>query len=290
GDNIPDFQDLDSDGDGLWDLIESGALRLLDANNDGRIDILVDIDRDGIADSVDGKVAGGTAGKVTRLLDADNDGVPDYLDSDSDNDGFPDNVENGDFNNDGIPDNQQDKGKLETAVKGSGSITLALICLLMGSLLWRRLTQRADFQLHHIASVAVAVVCLSIVQPASARQQADCGRDAYQFSSCWYVGVGAGLAQLEPEGQVNGWSTEDSDSAGYQIHLGQQISPRWFWELRYTDAGEASLGNVNPVLNQAVKDAAVSYEIPSLMVGYVVWSNPRGWNAYVKAGVSDIRT
>src|SRR5690606_5906767 len=81
GDNVPDFQDLDSDGDGLWDLIESGALRSLDANNDGRIDIFVDIDRDGIADSVDGKVAGGTAGKVVRLLDTDNDGIPDYLDT-----------------------------------------------------------------------------------------------------------------------------------------------------------------------------------------------------------------
>jgi hypothetical protein len=290
-DGVPNFQDLDSDGDGIWDLIEAGISALLDANKDGRIDMFVDIDRDGIADSVDGRIAGGTAGQVVRLLDSDNDGIPDYLDTDSDNDGFTDGQENGDFNNDGIPDNQQNNGKLETAVKGSGSITMYLICLLLGGLVWRRLAERKGFRLHHLASAAVAVVCFSVVQSASAQQQTDCSASSsYQFSSCWYAGVGAGLSQLEPEGQVNGWSTEDSDSAGYQIHLGQQISPRWFWELRYTDAGEASLGNVNPVLNQAVKDAAVSYEIPSLMVGYVVWSNPRGWNAYVKAGVSDIRT
>src|SRR5690606_35612042 len=103
---------------GIWDLIEAGVSRLLDANNDGRIDVLIDLDRDGIADSVDAVVANGKAGTPPSIRDTDKDGIPDYLDTDSDNDGFPDELESGDFNNDGIPDNEQNDGGLKTAVKG----------------------------------------------------------------------------------------------------------------------------------------------------------------------------
>src|SRR5690606_40301424 len=66
------------------------------------------------------------------------------------------------------------------------------------------------------------------------------------------------------------------------------ITPKWFWELRYTDAGEAELGNVNPALDEAISDAAISYKIPSIMAGYVVWSG--AVDVYVKAGMSFIET
>jgi len=54
GDGIPDFQDLDSDNDGLSDVTEAGG---------------TDADGDGIADSL---VSG------TALPDADGDGIPDF--------------------------------------------------------------------------------------------------------------------------------------------------------------------------------------------------------------------
>jgi hypothetical protein len=51
GDGIPDSKDLDSDGDGCFDVIESNGI---DANNDGKLD--------GIGVDIDGKVAGGING------------------------------------------------------------------------------------------------------------------------------------------------------------------------------------------------------------------------------------
>merc|ERR1711974_577379 len=74
---------LDSDGDGLFDLWEARG-RALDANNDGQIDVIVDVDQDGVADAVDPS-QGGTP---LTLLDTDNDGDLDPWDSDDDGDGI----------------------------------------------------------------------------------------------------------------------------------------------------------------------------------------------------------
>jgi hypothetical protein len=118
GDGNPDFQDLDSDNDGINDVIEGNHP---DTNNDGLVDNpLVDTDNDGIADSVDGTDNGfGSAGGAPDAPDFDGDGSPDYNDLDSDNDGLNDVVEAGlpdpdgnglvtnpltDTDNDGIPD------------------------------------------------------------------------------------------------------------------------------------------------------------------------------------------
>ncbi len=93
GDGIIDAHDLDSDNDGIPDIIErSGELTTLsgiDANNDGLDDIFTSI-----------------AGPI----DSDNDGVLDFYDLDSDNDGIYDLIETGqlgtlsDTNLDGIED------------------------------------------------------------------------------------------------------------------------------------------------------------------------------------------
>ncbi|MEQ8719872.1 MAG: hypothetical protein RID81_01275 [Sandaracinaceae bacterium] len=70
GDGVEDWQDPDSDGDGLLDIFEAG---------DARLD--------------------------TPPIDSDLDGAPDYRDTDSDNNGYSDGVEGiGDFDLDGIPD------------------------------------------------------------------------------------------------------------------------------------------------------------------------------------------
>jgi hypothetical protein len=132
GDGIPDFRDLDSDNDGIYDSIEAGVL---DENQDGfadngtQVTQLRDTDGDGIPDYLDLDSNGdgvldiiGTDysdldlnkdGRIDDITDVDNDGVPDVIDSnighfggsllDSDGDGIPDSRDLDD-DNDGIPD------------------------------------------------------------------------------------------------------------------------------------------------------------------------------------------
>jgi len=73
GDGTPDYQDLDADGDGEFDLIEAGGS---DTDNDGRVDGFTDLDGDGFDDVV--------ALAVLSLSDSDGDGIPDYLDNSGD--------------------------------------------------------------------------------------------------------------------------------------------------------------------------------------------------------------
>ncbi|MBP6023728.1 T9SS type A sorting domain-containing protein [Ferruginibacter sp.] len=77
----PNAYDMDSDGDGIVDVIEAG---------------LTDADLDGIADGVIGTNGWSTtvsALPALNLRNTDAFGNPDYLDIDSDDDGIPDNIE-----------------------------------------------------------------------------------------------------------------------------------------------------------------------------------------------------
>ncbi|MCL7765393.1 hypothetical protein MPF19_18385, partial [Polaribacter sp. Z014] len=104
GDGISDAQDLDSDNDGIPDVVEAGGI---DANGDGRIHATTDNDNDGFADSVDGDVNGTTDDTKALIItgeDGNNDGIPDsYPNGDTDGDGFLDSKDL-DADNDGIPD------------------------------------------------------------------------------------------------------------------------------------------------------------------------------------------
>ncbi|UZO79408.1 gliding motility-associated C-terminal domain-containing protein [Aquimarina sp. ERC-38] len=83
GDGIADSFDLDSDNDGIPDVIEAGGT---DADRDGRAD-----DADG--DPTNNNGIPDTAGTGITVRDSDTDGIPDHLDIDADNDGIPDNIE-----------------------------------------------------------------------------------------------------------------------------------------------------------------------------------------------------
>ncbi|MCB0647883.1 MAG: hypothetical protein KDC49_14540, partial [Saprospiraceae bacterium] len=111
GDNLPDVRDLDSDNDGITDVVENG---LPDPDNDGIIgsSIPVDTDGDGIADVVDQQAGFGDSGNTNFEADFDNDGVPNANDIDSDGDGLTDVVESGgtDANNDGVADGGDSDG------------------------------------------------------------------------------------------------------------------------------------------------------------------------------------
>ena len=94
GVGAPDFQDLDSDEDGVNDLIESGNSSLIDANNDGKVDG-TDPDNDGILGTADGSSTYGDANDPT-LLNTDGDALPNYQDPDDDGDNI--NTEDEDTN------------------------------------------------------------------------------------------------------------------------------------------------------------------------------------------------
>jgi len=122
-DALPDYLDTDSDGDGIDDSVEAGAITTaaMYSNPDGSVDDPqsgepantdstddvnyrdLDSDNDGIADSIEGSG------------DSDGDGTPDYIDTDSDNDGIADAFE-------GVKDSDNDDtpNYLDTDSDGDG--------------------------------------------------------------------------------------------------------------------------------------------------------------------------
>ncbi|MEQ8550141.1 MAG: T9SS type A sorting domain-containing protein [Cyclobacteriaceae bacterium] len=102
-DGIPDFQDLDSDNDGIPDIVELGGV---DADGNGIADNLTDTDNDGLVDLFDSD----NSGTLLTLFDTDGDGLINAVDLDSDNDGITDITEAGgtDTNGDGKVDSSTD--------------------------------------------------------------------------------------------------------------------------------------------------------------------------------------
>ena len=128
GDGVPNGLDLDSDNDGIFDIVESGN-EALDTNNSGRVDLndtgFVDADGDGADDRAE----------LNTTKDTDSDGIIDSFELDSDNDGCNDVKEAGytDANFDGL------LGNVSITVTSSGTVsdgvdgytTLFLIPLLL---------------------------------------------------------------------------------------------------------------------------------------------------------------
>ncbi|WP_132644050.1 T9SS type A sorting domain-containing protein [Roseivirga ehrenbergii] len=109
GDELENRIDVDSDGDGIVDLIESQA-----TTGTPVIPLGSDLDADGIDDAfdVDCVPCGGITGVPTDPVDTDGDLTDDYLDIDSDNDGLNDIIEawdeDGDYQADITPNGQDD--------------------------------------------------------------------------------------------------------------------------------------------------------------------------------------
>jgi hypothetical protein len=95
GDGKRDFQELDSDNDGLSDMVEAGIPASNDEDNDGMVDH--EVDTNGIPTVIT---------PASNPVDTDGDMVPDYRDLDSDNDGLNDVEEIGglDEDKDGLVD------------------------------------------------------------------------------------------------------------------------------------------------------------------------------------------
>ncbi len=103
GDGLPNYLDIDSDGDGIVDLIESQPSGLINADPfDGlRVPESTDADYNGLQSVFDPLESGGSYIIPVNTDGADN---PDYLDTDTDNDTFADVLEGHDVNNDGVAD------------------------------------------------------------------------------------------------------------------------------------------------------------------------------------------
>lgn len=99
GDTIADMFDLDSDNDGIPDIEEAGykALSSGKATIDRTLPAWTDANTDGVCDSINTEITGGTY----MVPDTDGDGVKDFHDLDSDNDAMFDVDESNLFNGDG---------------------------------------------------------------------------------------------------------------------------------------------------------------------------------------------
>jgi hypothetical protein len=119
GDGISDFRDLDSDGNGVLDAIEGGG----DVDLDGRINA-ADIDNDG-----DGLLDRDEVGPVAATpRDSDGDGTPDLNEIDSDNDTISDSYEDlfdtdADGRRDGTDTDSDGDGFLDALEAGDGDLS-----------------------------------------------------------------------------------------------------------------------------------------------------------------------
>lgn len=107
-DDLADWIDLDSDNDGLPDLVEAGIPADRDHDGNGRIDVVIGgVGGDGIADYLqinnDRSCCDFTGdGREDAVpVNSDGAGLPDYLDLDSDGDGVADILEVGGTDRDG---------------------------------------------------------------------------------------------------------------------------------------------------------------------------------------------
>ncbi len=120
GDGIPNYLDLDSDNDGIPDVVESGAA---DTNNDGKIDGFTDLNSDGINDNNINATALLITGPDVSPVDGradnypnknlDRDFRPNAYDIDADGDGIVDVIEAG------LPDANLD-GKVDGVINING--------------------------------------------------------------------------------------------------------------------------------------------------------------------------
>ncbi|MFK7920312.1 MAG: T9SS type A sorting domain-containing protein, partial [Bacteroidia bacterium] len=102
GDGLPNFLDIDSDDDGIVDMIEAQASSLNAGDIFDGLSILSgsDSDEDGLMDQFDPD----EGGAYIEPINIDNADQPDFLDENADNDSFVDLLEGHDANSDGTVD------------------------------------------------------------------------------------------------------------------------------------------------------------------------------------------
>jgi hypothetical protein len=231
GDGVDNHRDLDSDADGMSDVIENGGT---DANGDGRADG-ADANHNGLADVVEG---GGAGGHALPRPDSDSDGTVDALDLDSDNDGVSDAREGrGDSDHDGVPDSLDSPGQLETALRGTGAIdpftVLGLMIVTALAIARRRATASRRLLPLWVALGAVASQAAGAAAPV---------KDGL------YVGFDVGTSHLDPRNRNGGYRVDDDQSLGWRVEVGYAWSAHWSAAAFYADGGKAGISSDNPAV------------------------------------------
>jgi hypothetical protein len=219
-DGVDNHRDLDSDGDGSSDVIESGGV---DADDDGRLD---------------------AGAPKPSMPDSDGDGMRDLLDTDSDNDSIPDSREGrSDSDGDGIPDSLDQPGNLQTAIRGTGAFEPLSLAGLLALAAWLVVRRTGRRQLARVLP-AVALVLLG-VHGADALA-GDLPKDP--VSRGFYLGVDVGMSRLEPRNSGGGYVVDDKSDMGYRLNFGYAFSRSWAAELFYADGGKAGIASDNPAV------------------------------------------
>ena len=245
GDGFDNHIDLDSDGDGLYDLVEGGGV---DADHNGMIDTVLDAGLDGFADVYQAS----TGGHTLPLPDSDHDGKPDYVDADSDNDGIPDAVEGlGDVDNDGIPNYVDPAGKLESALGGAGAFGLELLLLaavLVAILRSRvkaiaRAQQRARAAIRIVRNERQVLSALLALVFCTTLATALPGARALASDSpqAWYAGADLGPTWLKPRNRDGSYRVAGNTSSGFRLLAGWQLNAHWSVEAYYVSLGKAHI-------------------------------------------------
>ncbi len=294
GDSVPDYRDLDSDNDGITDVIEAGGT---DEDPNGRIGagsppaindlgipvvgllvVPTDTDNDGQADFLE--------------LDSDNDGIKDiteagYVDSNGDGlvDGFTDPDGDGagnprgfsaaadfpDIDFDGIPD-YQDKvsqpPQLDTGLDGMGctlsdnrSVDPIFPLLILFSFLYLmrgRFLKGRDKKVKSPVAKKLSVMFFAMVLIFPIVLSAE---EETEFQSRWYGGLGIGVSELEPDPNDTLFTIDETRSKGGKLFLGYDLFKRLSIEAYYSDVGEAEVGSTYPGIPSdeiAYKDYGIS--------------------------------
>jgi len=252
---VPNYLDLDTDNDGLADVVEGGGS---DLNGDGRLDSALDLNGDGLADSVDPSLGG----VPLPLPDSDRDGLPDYQDLDGDGDGIASVVEAGgsdvdkdgqvdhftDQNGNGWSDNQEvllggttlqsgEVGEgiyvLQSSLHGVGSLSTFSLWLLFP--LW--LLRQRRFQTSVL--VLPLLMCLNTAHAI----EGDHSRPN------WYVGINGGITKLTPRENQSGFLVVDKNSNGVGLLMGRHLLDQFALDFFAIDGGFAAIEHQNPAVD-----------------------------------------
>lgn len=215
-DNRPDFQDLDSDNDGVSDIQESGG---------------IDLDGDGVADVL---------ANSSNLPDQDGNGVPDFQQIT----GILGEMQPEPVN-----------GLIRTGLEGGGCVLVGssdgvdplLPGLLLMSLLWLG-RRRGQY--------AVLVLPLCFIGAGNAVSDETLLTLDDSFTRTLYTGIGLGLSRLEPDtSSVDGWDPNDRVNNGGQINVGVDVFKQLALEFHSADLGSAGLSPTGRI-NYHIKGAS----------------------------------
>ncbi len=211
-DTTEDYRDLDSDGDSVYDIIESKN-KALDANIDGVVDATADRDSDGIRDVVDDSDLDGIpdsedpdpasfGGLHDAQLDTDGDDDPDQQDPDSDEDLVGDGPDNcrlnanpgqQDIDDDGIGDecdSEDDRWGLQGGGCGCGTTTTSPSgsMLVLGlAVMWTLGRRRRRRQVSAAAASGLVIVGMLAIPAVGHAQapvvQGDFSTERFQLST-----------------------------------------------------------------------------------------------------------